>query len=176
MRVSVKGLLSIMVSAFFAFFLATLLTWQGVTPWLSAIPFASGLFEGVPPTDLGVQEDQLRPCPATPNCVVSQNADASHAIEPLTYTGDRRSAQATLVKILGVVPRTQIVEQTEGYIRAESQSRLLGFVDDLEFYLPTDQPVIQVRSASRLGESDLGVNRRRVEQIRLALQDLETQP
>ena len=176
MRVSVKDLLLIMVSAFFAFFLATLLTWSGITPWLAAIPFASGLFEGVAPTNLGVQEEHLSPCPATPNCVVSQNTDASHAIEPLRYQGDRRSAQETLVKILGVVPRTTIVEQTEGYIRAESRSRLLGFVDDLEFYLPTDQPLIQVRSASRLGESDLGVNRRRVEQIRLALQDLTAQP
>lgn len=71
-----------------------------------------------------------------------------------------------------MVPRTKIVQTTEDYIRAESSSKLLGFVDDLEFYLPQDAKVIQVRSAARLGESDLGVNRRRIEQIRLALQDL----
>ena len=74
--------------------------------------------------------------------------------------------------MLGVVPRTTIIEETEDYIRVESSSRLLGFVDDAEFYLPADEKVIHVRSASRLGESDLGVNRRRLEQIRLAFKDL----
>ena len=71
-----------------------------------------------------------------------------------------------------MVPRTQIVTETDDYVRAASESRLLGFVDDLEFYLPADTNTIEMRSASRLGESDLGVNRRRLEQIRLAMADL----
>jgi uncharacterized protein (DUF1499 family) len=114
----------------------------------------------------------MAPCPATPNCVVSKGADAEHKIEPLTYKGDRATAYADLLRVLTVVPRTVVTEKTDTYIRAESTSRIFHFVDDVEFYFPTDEKLIQIRSASRVGESDLGVNRRRLEQIRLALQDL----
>jgi uncharacterized protein (DUF1499 family) len=100
-------------------------------------------------------------------------SDALHGIAPLIYRGDLDTARNLLVEILGVVPGTTIVEEDDNYIRAEAHSRLMGFVDDLEFYFPADSQTIEVRSASRLGESDLGVNRRRLEQIRLALADLE---
>ncbi len=116
----------------------------------------------------------MAPCPATPNCVVSKGADAGHQIEPLAYVGDRSTAYADLLKVLTVVPRTVVTEKTDTYIRAESTSRIFHFVDDLEFYFPPDEKLIQVRSAARVGESDLGVNRRRLEQIRLALKDLST--
>ncbi|MGB3202185.1 MAG: DUF1499 domain-containing protein [Nodosilinea sp.] len=138
---------------------------------LGAIPGLSEVFAGKTPA-LGIQDGQLLPCPTTPNCVVSQGANQDHTIAPIAYTGSREDARELLTKVLGVVPRTEIVTQRENYIRVESTSRLLGFVDDAEFYLPEDEPVIHVRSAARLGESDLGVNRRRLEQIRFALQDL----
>ncbi|WP_299492228.1 DUF1499 domain-containing protein [Acaryochloris sp. IP29b_bin.137] len=141
------------------------------SPSLGALPGAAGLFAGTPP-ELGVRDGQLSPCPESPNCVVSQNADADHAIAPLSYSSDRETARATVLKVLTVVPRTQVIEQTADYIRFASSSRLLGFVDDGEFYFPADENLIQMRSASRLGESDLGINRRRMEQIRLALRDL----
>ena len=115
---------------------------------------------------------QLAPCPASPNCVVSQNADEEHQIEPISYHGDRANAKEALLKVLSVVPRTEVVEQADNYIHAESTSRIFKFVDDVEFYFPEAEPVIQIRSASRVGESDLGVNRRRLEQIRLAMADL----
>lgn len=121
---------------------------------------------------IGIDNGQLAPCPSSPNCVVSQAADEDHAIKPLTYQGDRATAKANILKVLSVVPRTTVVDQTDDYIRSEAKSRLFKFVDDVEFYLPKDEQVIHVRSASRVGESDLGVNRRRIEQIRLALQDL----
>ncbi|MHC5614968.1 MAG: DUF1499 domain-containing protein [Nostoc sp.] len=121
---------------------------------------------------LGVNNGRLSSCPASNNCVVSQNADPKHAIDPINYHVDRDAARETLLKVLGVVPRTEIVEQTDDYIHALSLSRIFKFVDDVEFYLPPDETVIHLRSASRVGESDLGVNRRRVEQIRLALRDL----
>lgn len=140
-------------------------------PAMAALPGMSALFAGNAP-ELGVNAGHLSPCPPSPNCVVSQSADAEHQIAPIAYRGDRATAQATVLKVLTVVPRTQVVSQTEDYIRAASESRLLGFVDDLEFYFPADAAVIEVRSASRLGESDLGVNQRRLEQIRLALVDL----
>ena len=144
---------------------------------VSPLPsFAASPFAGTPPTNLGIQEDHLAPCPSSPNCVVSQGGDVDHQITPIPYEGDRQQAYEALVNVLSVVPRTEIVTQTDYYLRAESHSRLFGFVDDVEFYLPETKSVIHMRSASRLGESDLGVNRRRLGQIRLALQDLGIAP
>ena len=116
--------------------------------------------------------DRLEPCPSSPNCVVSVNGDEEHQIDPITYKSDRATAKETLLKVLSVVPRTKVIEDTDNYIHAESTSRIFKFVDDVEFYFPEDENVIHLRSASRVGESDLGVNRRRMEQIRLAMQDL----
>ncbi|NJN73146.1 MAG: DUF1499 domain-containing protein [Limnothrix sp. RL_2_0] len=142
--------------------------------WLTnpTVSHAAALFPGNTPTNLGVQDGHLSACPSSPNCVVSQGVDPDHTIEPLTYVGDRQVAYQALLQVLSIVPRTEVVTQTDDYIRTESSSRLMGFVDDAEFYFPSDEPVIQMRSASRLGESDLGVNQRRLEQIRLAMQDL----
>ena len=123
-------------------------------------------------SDLGIHNGYLSSCPESPNCVVSQDGDATHAIAPISYHTDLATARETLLKVLSVVPRTTIIQQTDNYILAEAKSRIFGFVDDVEFYFPENEPVIQMRSASRLGESDLGVNRRRLEQIRLALKDL----
>ncbi|MBE9209932.1 DUF1499 domain-containing protein [Nostoc sp. LEGE 06077] len=122
---------------------------------------------------LGVDHGHLTSCPTSPNCVVSQDADAEHSIDAIAYHTDRDTARATLLKVLTVVPRTEVIEQTDNYIHALSQSRIFKFVDDVEFYFPTDESVIHIRSASRVGQSDLGVNRRRLEQIRLALRDLK---
>lgn len=137
---------------------------------------SNGFFAGSIPANLGVKNQQLSPCPPTPNCVVSQNSDPTHEIAPILYKSDRAQAREQLLKILSVVPRTTILVSREDYIRAESRSRIFGFVDDVEFYFPVNQSQIEIRSSSRLGESDLGVNRRRLEQIRLAMQDLEVVP
>ncbi|MGV0103954.1 DUF1499 domain-containing protein [Nostoc sp. DSM 114160] len=123
-------------------------------------------------SSLGVDNGHLSSCPASDNCVVSQNPDEKHAIDPIPYHVDRNAAREILLKVISVVPRTEIVEQTDNYIHALSKSRIFKFVDDVEFYLPPNESVIHLRSASRVGKSDLGVNRRRAEQIRLALRDL----
>ena len=70
------------------------------------------------------------------------------------------------------MPRTEVVTKNDDYILAKSESRLMGFVDDTECYFPADKKVIQARAAARMGESDLGGNRRRIEQIRLAFNDM----
>ena len=142
-----------------------------------ALPFATlpGLgntFAGEAP-DLGLHNHQLSSCPETPNCVLSQDPDTAHAIEPIPYTQDTQTAHDILLKVLSVVPRTTVIEDTDEYIRVEFQTNLMGFVDDGEFYLPADEALIHVRSASRMGESDLNLNHRRIEQIRLAMADLE---
>ncbi|MEA5554775.1 DUF1499 domain-containing protein [Anabaena cylindrica UHCC 0172] len=121
---------------------------------------------------LGIKSGHLTSCPASPNCVVSQNnADSEHTIAAIPYHIDHDQARAALLKVLTVVPRTEVIEQTDDYIHALSKSRIFKFIDDVEFYLPPNEPVIHIRSASRVGDSDLGVNRRRMEQIRLALRD-----
>ncbi len=126
-------------------------------------------FSGSRPDNLGIQSGQLAACPTTPNCVSSQGQDADHTIAPLRYTSTPEAAFSKLKTIVRSLPRTQIVSETETYLYAEFSSKLMGFVDDVEFSLDPSAQLIQVRSASRLGESDLGVNRDRVESIRSTL-------
>ncbi len=112
---------------------------------------------------IGLVDGRLRPCPDKPNCVSSQ-AIGIHAIEPIRFQGSPESAWKCLIDLLRRLPRLRIMTQTDSYLHVEARTRLFGFVDDVEFLLGGD--VIHVRSASRLGYSDLGVNRRRVEAIR----------
>ncbi len=126
-------------------------------------------FSGQRPTGLGVQAGELADCPSSPNCVSSQSHDLSHLIEPIPYTGDPATAIAQLQSVIENLPRAEIIEATDTYLYAEFTSALMGFVDDVEFYVDAINGVIQMRSASRLGESDLGVNRKRMEAIRQKL-------
>ncbi|SRR5579883_1507150 len=127
-------------------------------------------FSGTRPATLGVRDGRLSPCPGTPNCVCSYDADAAHAIAPLEFNTDATAAWATLKAIVQAEERTTIVSESDHYLHAEFASKLMGFVDDVEFYLDAPNRAIQVRSASRLGKSDLGVNRKRIESIRAKLQ------
>jgi uncharacterized protein (DUF1499 family) len=114
----------------------------------------------------GEATHSLAPCPASPNCVTSKATDAEHFTEPLHFTGDATLAWNRLKSALGTESRLSIVEDTGSYLHAEARSLVFRFVDDVEFVLDPEAGVIQVRSASRTGYSDFGVNRRRVERIR----------
>jgi uncharacterized protein (DUF1499 family) len=119
--------------------------------------------------DLGVNNGELMPCPKTPNCVNSQAADEKHYINPIHFSGTQQAAKDRLLKILESEERTKILTVQKNYIRAEFASALFGFVDDVEFFFTEKQAaeaVIHIRSASRVGYSDLGVNRKRIEKIR----------
>ena len=130
------------------------------------------MFAGKRPNNLGVRDGKLAPCPNTPNCVSSQSADAGHKIEPLTYTSSPGEAFAKLEQVIKSQPRTKIITSSPNYyLYVEFTSAIMGFVDDVEFYLDADAKLIHVRSASRLGQSDLGVNRKRIETIRAKLQE-----
>jgi uncharacterized protein (DUF1499 family) len=118
------------------------------------------------PKNLGVHKGRLTARPSSPNCVCSQDRDKQHAIAPFTYTGTRQTAMARLAKAINGMYGAKIVEQTADYLHAEYTTRWMRFVDDVEFYAPADTKLIQVRSASRIGYSDFGVNRKRVEAIR----------
>jgi len=123
---------------------------------------------GVPPANLGAKEGRLAPCPPSPNCVSSQDADSSHAAAPLTYSISLPRAVADLKKVILGMKRARIVTQSGSYLHAEFTSALWRFVDDVEFLFDDQAKVIHIRSASRLGHSDFGVNRKRVEEIRAA--------
>lgn len=113
--------------------------------------------------------DEIAPCPQKPNCVCSRSdAPARRRVEPLAVSGDPRAAFGRLRDSLAAAPRTTLAEAGEDYLRAHCRSRL-GFIDDLECWLREDEGVIHVRSASRVGYYDFGVNRRRVEALRRSL-------
>lgn len=132
------------------------------------------MFAGKRPTNIGVHSGQLAPCPSTPNCVNSQSQDAQNWIEPLNYDSTPAEAMANLKTVIQNMERTNILTETENYLYAEFTTKLMGFVDDVEFLLAPTAKVIHVRSASRLGESDLGVNRKRIETIRAKLNELKS--
>lgn len=131
-----------------------------------------GLFTGQRPEGLGEQNGQLKPCSWKPNCVNSTTdagADPGHAIEPLKLTGNPEVAWASLVALVNGRERVSVVSETASYLYAEFKSRGMGYVDDVEFLLDAKSGVIHVRSASRLGVRDFGVNRARIESIRAQL-------
>jgi len=113
---------------------------------------------------------QLAPCPSKPNCVSSLATDAAQQVAPLAYTGDPAAAMRRLRAVIAAMPRATMVEATDRALRAELRSRLFRFVDDVDCVVDPAAGVIQIRSASRLGYSDLGVNRQRVEAIRSAFE------
>lgn len=110
---------------------------------------------------------RLAPCPSSPNCVSSQATDAHH-IDPIPFSGNSAQAMRRLRAVIEAMPRTRIVDASDTALRAEFTSRLFRFVDDIDCIVDPAASVIQIRSASRVGYSDLGANRKRVEAIRTA--------
>lgn len=132
----------------------------------------AGLLTGTPPRGLGVQDGQLKAPRATPNNVHSQAAlfgpEFAHArIEPLPWRdGDGAATIARLRTLIEATPGARIVEARADYLRVEFTSRWLRFVDDAEFWADPAARVVQVRSSSRLGRRDFGVNGKRIEALR----------
>lgn len=164
------------LNVFFASTLVLVMCWFVTATPVSALPLPSApivgaLFSltGDRPANLGIAAGKFAPCPTTPNCVNSQSQDAAHAIDPLRYTTTPDVAFDKLKATLQAQPRVNLLAAANDYIRAEFTIPIVGFVDDVEFYLDREAKLIQVRSASRLGESDLGVNRKRIETIRTKL-------
>ena len=137
-----------------------------------------GFLRGKAPLTLGVQDGKLKAPSKTPNSVSSQASlwpghpqQAYAQIAPLAYLpGGGPATLARLAAICGGMPGAQVVQSSSGYLHATFTTPLLKFTDDLELWLDTSAGVVQVRSASRLGRKDFGVNRARVESLRAALQ------
>jgi uncharacterized protein (DUF1499 family) len=111
-----------------------------------------------------VSHPRLAPCPSTPNCVSSLAEDPGRRIEPFTFAGSVSEAQERLRRAIRGMKRSRIVHDEAGYLRAEFSTPVLRYVDDVD--LSIEPGIVHVRSASRSGYSDLGVNRRRVERLR----------
>jgi uncharacterized protein (DUF1499 family) len=132
--------------------------------WVAVLALTAGCSGGRPPASLGVTAGRLAPCPGSPNCVSSQATDEQR-VEPLRYDGDAARARARLLEVLNGMDRARVVQSTDDYVHVEFRSAVFGFVDDVEFYF-SPPGIIQVRSASRTGYYDFGVNRERVETLR----------
>ena len=129
---------------------------------LALLPFLTAC-AGEPPQDIGVRDGRLIACPESPNCVSSYESSEEHSIAALD--GNLNQIQQILVAMDGA----NIVEQSSNYLYAEFTSSLMGYVDDVEFLYDAGSNTTQVRSASRVGYSDMGANRSRVEAIRTQL-------
>jgi uncharacterized protein (DUF1499 family) len=111
------------------------------------------------------QSMQLKPCPKTPNCVSTQASNPDKQMDPIRYEGSLASARSTLLQILAQ-PRVEIVESTEKYVHAVFTTQIMKYQDDVEFLFDPDARTIHFRSASRVGTSDLGTNRRRMKALK----------
>lgn len=125
---------------------------------------------GQPPAGLGSAARGLAPCPDSPNCVSSQADEPRQRVPPLQFQRPAAATHAAVVAVVREWPRARVTLEEPGYVRSEFTSRWLGFVDDVEFWW-ADGGVVHVRSASRLGYSDFGVNRERVESLREAIRE-----
>ena len=117
-----------------------------------------------PPAHLGVKNGKLTQCPDSPNCISSQSEDPDHRMDALKFRGDHRGTMSAILRIVENTVRTTIVTNRDDYLHVEYRTRL-GFVDDVEFYLDRESRTVHFRSASRVGYSDLGVNRKRMEEF-----------
>ena len=120
---------------------------------------------------LGVDNGNLAPCPDKPNCVSTQAdaADAEHYMPPIEVEAGSSLSTAQVRDLIEARARTKIISQTDTYIHAEFRSQIMRFVDDVEFYLDTDAGLLHFRSASRVGQSDMGVNRKRMGELSAAI-------
>ncbi len=120
------------------------------------------------PDNLGVKDGRLALPKSTPNCVSSQAdaADAEHYIAPIPFKGGVPAAMAAVRNAVEGMTDAMVIRQDGSYLYAEYRSKLMRFVDDVEFFYDDKAGLIHVRSASRLGRRDMGVNRARIEAFR----------
>jgi uncharacterized protein (DUF1499 family) len=122
------------------------------------------------PKNLGVLNGRLFPLPETANCVSTQAVTESQQMEPIRFQGSDEEAMKKLIAVVESQPRMTIISQQGNYLYAEARSLIFRFVDDVEFLVEDETNFIQFRSASRVGYSDLGTNRRRMERIKSAFE------
>lgn len=115
----------------------------------------------------------LKECPSSPNCVSSTTKSEDHYMEPIQYKGDIGLAKENLMKVLDTEKRVSVTQDTDSYVKSEFKIALFGFVDDVEFLFDDTNKKIHFRSASRVGYSDFGVNKKRMIRIKRAFVELD---
>ena len=118
---------------------------------------------------LGVMNGQLADCPRASNCVSSTSDGPDESLSPIRFAGSGSDVMKELKSLIRHTPRSRIITLDDRYLHAEFRSGVFGFIDDVEFLIDESENVIHFRSASRVGYSDLGINRRRVMQLRKQL-------
>ena len=121
------------------------------------------------PSNLGVTEGLLSPCPKAPHCVSTQSEKPGQKLEPLLFSSDLRTVHDALLREIKKMKRTRILVDQPNYIHAEIRTALLRFADDLEIFIDEDRNRVHFRSSSRYGYYDFGVNRKRVEALKASL-------
>ena len=130
-----------------------------------------------PTPEVGLTEaGHLGPCPASPNCVATYGEHSDRRLAPLTFQGSSDEVMDKLERLIRDLPRTRVITRQPHYLHVEFQSWLFRFVDDVEFLVMPTEGVIHFRSASRVGYSDLGANRRRMEKIRETWESPDSSP
>lgn len=142
--------------------IAVLISWIAVR-WVNS--------RSQPRHTLGVTSGRLAECPDSPNCVSTQSNYPEHMMDPIPFAQSANEAQARIESIIKAMPRSRIVTSETSYLHAEFSSLLLGFIDDVEILIDASESLTHFRSASRTGQSDLGVNRKRMERIRRAFEN-----
>ena len=153
-----------------------LVIWIAVAVVAALLAARFGAFSGKAPDKIGVRDGKLKPPAKTPNSVSSQAdlwPDAPRKdearIAPIALHGDGKATIAKIAAVVADLPGSKLVEQRDDYLYAQFTTPLMRFVDDVEFWFDPLAGVIQVRSASRVGRKDFGVNRARIENIRARL-------
>lgn len=118
-----------------------------------------------------LDEGSLAPCPESPNCISTRAPaeDTQHFVDPIPVAGEPDKVIAALAAIVEERPRMRVIERGDHYVRATATSALFRFVDDVDFLVDSEEGVLHMRSASRVGQGDMGVNRTRYEFFRDAL-------
>jgi len=114
---------------------------------------------------IGIVDGKLHPCPKSPNCVSTQAIDDKQKMEPINYSGSLEDAKSKIISIINSLKRSKIVTNEENYIHIEFRTATFRFVDDVEFLFDDKEKIIHFRSRARMGYSDMGVNRKRMEEI-----------
>jgi len=123
------------------------------------------------PETTGLKDGRLAECPDKPNCVSSMTNNKSHFIEPFSYKGEFNKAKNAIAEAVKSQDRAEIISDNENYIHAEFKSKLFRFTDDVEFLIDDKNKTVHIRSASRVGYSDMGVNRKRMESLRIVFNE-----
>ena len=114
---------------------------------------------------IGILNGKFHPCPKSPNCVSTHATDDKQKMNPIKFSGSLNEAKDKIIDIISSLKRSKIITNKENYIHAEFRTATFKFVDDVEFLFDDSEKIIHFRSRARLGYSDMGVNRKRMETI-----------